>query len=143
MQWPAESGIGKALQPGALSCPSEVGGAAHSTPALCPASRDTLRGLMCSSRYCTTMCAFSPPKYLHTPSLWLSSKCWPDATRAPLGLCPCSCPHRISAEDAWWWLEVCHSGHQEHRSASAALRGRPGALGLSSSEHTSQRLVSI
>lgn len=76
------SGTGKALQPGALSCRSKVGRAACSTPpGLCPAFRDTPR----ASRNCTTMCTFSPPKYLHTPRLWPSPECRPDDAQAPPG----------------------------------------------------------
>lgn len=101
-------GTGKALQPGALSCRSKkVGRAACSTPpGLCPAFRDTPRGLMVHLETAQRYVRF------HPQSTCVPQDCGPHPSadqmphRLPLGLCPCSRPHRISSygvlDDAWW-----------------------------------------
>lgn len=150
------SGTGKALQPGALSCPSEKMGRAtcFAPPGLCPASRDTPRGLMCSFHLQTAQqCVCFHPESTCVPQ---GRGPHPSADQMPHGLplgpCPCSHPHRIRfyrvLEGAWWWSETCYSGHREHRGTGAGPVWMPQCPGLSSgepstSEHTSQWPVSI
>ena len=97
------SGTGKALQPGALSCRSKVGRAACSTPRASALPSGTPHVHLETAQRCVRF---------HPQSTCIPQDCGPHpradqmTRRLPLGLCPCSNPHRISfygvLEDAWW-----------------------------------------